>query len=442
MGASSKQLQTGAKTATYGYNGADFWGPTLILTKGTQSRMVLQNNLTEATTTHWHGLLVSGAVDGGPHQMIAAGTTWSTPNFTVKNQAATYWYHPHLHGATQKHLTLGAGGMIIIKDAAEAALALPRTYGTDDIPVMLTSRRFTTTNGTANQFVTTNSAYGDYLLANGVMDAEVTLPKQIVRLRLLNAEVEREYNVGFSDNRMFYVIGTDGGLVSAPVALTRLIMAPGERYEILVNLNADTVGGTVDLKAYNGADSGLSFGFAGLEPGTTGNFGSLLNYTTFNLLHIKVGATTASPITTVPASLITNTYPTTAEATTTRAVNVTGGLNGAAFSFNNVLYNYDTINQTVKAGATESWTVSAGNIFSHSFHIHGVQFKLVARNGSAANIKNYEQGWKDTLYVPIQETVTFVARFDDTADSALPFMYHCHMSNHEDEGLMGQFVVQ
>ena len=100
LAASSKQLMTGAKTTTYGYNGGDFWGPTLILNKGVQSRMVLQNKLSEATTTHWHGLLVPGAVDGGPHQMIASGATWTTPAFTVKNQAATYWYHPHLHGAT------------------------------------------------------------------------------------------------------------------------------------------------------------------------------------------------------------------------------------------------------------------------------------------------------------------------------------------------------
>ena len=442
LAASSKQLMTGAKTTTYGYNGGDFWGPTLILNKGVQSRMVLQNHLSEATTTHWHGLLVPGAVDGGPHQMIASGATWTTPAFTVKNQAATYWYHPHLHGATQKHLTLGAGGMIIVKDSDEAALALPRTYGIDDMPLMLTSRRFTTTNGVANQFQTTNTAYGDHLLTNGVLNAEVTLPRQVVRLRLLNAEIEREYNLGFGDNRTFYVIGSDGGLLSTPLAVTRLIMAPGERYEILVNLNGDAVGSTLDLKSYNGADSGLSFGFAGLEPASNGVFGSLLNNTTFNVLHIQVGATTATPITSVPGTLVSNSFPTAAEATTSRTLNITGGVNGGAFSFNNVLYDYDTINQTVKAGTTESWTINAGAIFSHSFHIHGVQFKVMARNGSAASVKDYEKGWKDTLYVPIQESVTFVARFDETADSTLPFMYHCHMSNHEDEGLMGQFVVQ
>ncbi len=102
----------------------------------------------------------------------------------------------------------------------------------------------------------------------------------------------------------------------------------------------------------------------------------------------------------------------------------------------------NTINQTVSLGTTESWTVSGGNIFGHSFHIHGVQFKITARNGSSSAVKAYESGWKDTFYVPINENVSFIAKFEEAAGSAYPFMYHCHMVNHEDAGLMGQFVVQ
>lgn len=229
LASSSAALMPGEPTATYGYNGEGFWGPTVIMNTGDVVRVSLQNALAEMTTTHWHGLLVPGPVDGGPHQMIAAGETWTTDEFTVKNNAATYWYHPHMHELTQKQLTLGAGGLIIIRDAEEAALALPRTYGVDDIPLVLTSRRFNTTNGIANQFQFVRTAYGDYALANGTINAQVTLPKQFVRVRILNAEIERDYNLGFSDNRTFYVIGSDGGLLGAPVPVRRLIMAPGER---------------------------------------------------------------------------------------------------------------------------------------------------------------------------------------------------------------------
>ena len=443
---SAVQYRSGAKTATCGYNGHDFWGPTLLMKKGSTARMQLKNTLAEDTTTHWHGLLVPGPVDGGPHQIVAAGATWLTDAFTVKNNAATYWYHPHLHGMTQKQLTLGAGGFILVQDDAEAALNLPRTYGTDDIPLILTSRRFTTTNGVANQFQTTTTAYGDVMLTNGVLDAQVSLPRQLVRLRILNGEIERDYNLGFSDGRTFYVIGNDGGLLGAPVAVTRLVMAPGERYEILVNLGGDAVGTALDLQSFNGADAGLSFGFAGLENATGGEFGSLLNYRTFSVLRINVAAATASPaaspVTSLPATLVSNTFPTAAEATQARTLVITATGPGAPFTFNNVGFNMNTINQTVTLGATETWTVNGGNIFGHSFHIHGVQFRILARNGSSSAVKAYESGWKDTFYVPLNETVTFVAKFDEAADATYPYMYHCHMVNHEDGGLMGQFVVQ
>jgi len=446
LASSSKALMPGAPTATYGYNGEGFWGPTVIINRGEVVRVSLQNALAEMTTTHWHGLLVPGPVDGGPHQMIGAGETWTTDAFTVKNNAATYWYHPHMHELTQKQLTLGAGGLIIVRDAEEAALALPRTYGVDDVPLVLTSRRFTTTNGIANQFQFVRTAYGDYALANGTMNAQVTLPRQMVRVRILNAEIERDYNLGFSDNRTFYVIGNDGGLLGAPVAVTRLIMAPGERYELLVNLSGDAVGSSVDLTAFNGPGQGLQFGFGGYEDASSGEFGSLLNYKNFTLLRIGVGAATSGAMTALPATLAGNAGLadlTAARATQSRTITVTGGApGGGKFTFNGAGYTMGTINQLVLRGATESWTINAGGIFSHSFHIHGVQFKIVARNGSAGAVKDYEQGWKDTVYMPIRESLTFVARFDDPADASYPYMYHCHMSNHEDEGLMGQFTVK
>lgn len=444
LSTSTKSLMSGSATATYGYNGSEFWGPTLVLNRGDVAQMTVRNTLAEATTTHWHGLLVAGPVDGGPHQMVAAGGTWTTPMFRVKNRAATYWYHPHMHTTTQKQLTLGAGGFIIIRDDEEAALALPRTYGVDDIPLVLTSRRFTTTNGVANQFQYTTTAYGDYALANGTLNAAVTLPKQVVRLRVLNAEIERDYNLGFSDGRSFQVIGSDGGLLGAPVSVTRVVMAPGERYELLVDLGADAQGSSLDLMAYNGAGQGLSFGFAGYEPATSGEFGSLLNAKNFPLLRINVGAATADGVRTAPTSLVSQAAlaeVTLDAATQSRAVSITGGV-PPPFTFDGRSFAHDYVNQFVSRGTTEAWTINAGGIFSHSFHIHGVQFRIVARNGSPSQVKAYEQGWKDTFYLPIRETVTFVARFDEVADETYPYMYHCHMTNHEDEGLMGQFTVR
>lgn len=429
---STKQLHEGMASATMAYNG-DFWGPTLIMQKGDTVQMNVTNELGQDTTTHWHGLHIPANTDGGPHQIITAGMTW-TPSFEIKNQAATYWYHPHLHEKTQEQVSYGAGGFLIVKDAEEAALALPRTYGVDDIPLALTSRKFDATNQ-----MNLKDAYGDYSFVNGTPSPAVDLPAQLVRLRILNVEVERAYNLGFSDDRQFYVIGTDGGLLNAPVATTRLLMFVGERYEILVDLSKDAVGSSLDLKAYNNNQPG---DFPGGEPQQTGMFGSQLNNKIFDVLHIDVTAQTASPITTVPQTLASNVYWSDGDQTSSRTVAITDNGPGTPFTFDNQAYDMNVINQNVTLDAVEKWTITNGMTFSHSFHIHDIQFKLVSRTGMGAMIAAYEQGWKDTVRIPRNGSVGFIAKFDDFASATDPYMYHCHMLDHEDGGLMGQFLVQ
>jgi len=432
-----KQLRSGNQTITGAVNNSTFWGPTLIMTKGDTVHMNVTNKLNDSTTIHWHGMHLPAVMDGGPHQVIPPNTNWQ-PYWKVTNSASTLWYHPHLHEMTEEHLGKGIGGFIIIRDAAEAALALPRSYGVDDLPIVLTSRRY----DASNQFVVANTAYGDYMLTNGTPNAQVSLPKQYVRMRILNAETERGYDLGFSDNRTFYIIGNDGGLLSAPVAVTRVKLMVGERVEIMVNLGNDAVGSSLDLKAYN---SGQAFGFPGGEPNSTGQFGSLLNNIDFSVLHINVSSPTANPITVLPSSLVFNVYWSASDATVTRNIAITNGNPGPAsvpFNFDNTSFAMNTINKTVQLNAIEKWTVTNNQVFGHTFHIHDVQFKIVARNGSAAAVGSHESGWKDVMYVPKGENVSFVAKFEDYADAIHPFMYHCHFANHEDGGMMGQFVVK
>ncbi len=431
LGKSSKQFFTGATTPTYSYNNLPFWGPTLIFNKGDNVSFNITNNLTDTTTLHWHGFHIPAVMDGGPHQKIAPGATWS-PHFTVMNNASTFWFHPHLHEKTYEQITMGAGGLIIVKDPIESALNLPRTYGTDDIPLVLTSRRF----NTDNSFNTNVNDYGDYLLANGTLNPQISLPKQYVRFRILNAEIERAYNLGFSDGRTFYVISNDGGLLDAPVAVTRLVLGVGERAEILVNLGGDNVGSSLKLMSYN---SNQSFGFPGGESAQSGNLGSLLNNKDFEVLKINVAAANAQAITSIPTKLTTNTTLTTADATSNISTSITAGQGGSEFAFDNNNYNYVTINHTIPLNTTVKWTFVNSNVFGHSIHIHDIQFKIVSRSSGA--IQNYEQGWKDTFFLHLGETVSVVAKFDDFADATNPFMYHCHFPNHEDAGLMGQFLV-
>lgn len=449
------QFKTGNQTITGGINDNNFWGPTLIMTKGDAVKMKVTNKLNDSTTIHWHGMHLPPIMDGGPHQIIPPGTVWE-PYWTVKNQAATLWYHPHLHEMTQEHVTKGLGGFIIIKDDEEAKLAIPRTYGVDDFPLALSSRRFLkNTNEMAFNKI---DNYGDYAMINGTLNPQVNLPKQVIRLRILNGEIQRGYNIGFSDNRTFYVIGNDDGLLNAPVAVTRMAIQTGERYEILLDLTGSTVGGTLDLKAYNSTAEILAltpgqntFGWPGLEGNSstpTGNNGpingGLLNNINFNILRINIVAATPNAITTIPTALVNNTYLTTADVTNSRTINVTGGNQGAAFSLNNEFFSLTKNNQNVNLNAVEKWTIVNNNIFGHAFHLHDVPFKIISRSGGnmGTTMRTYEQGWKDVAWIPIGGTVTFIAKFENYSDNAWPYMYHCHALTHEDEGMMGSFVVK
>ncbi len=425
------QIRPGQQTITAGINNK-FWGPTLFFNKGETVHMNVKNSLNDSTTLHWHGMHLPAVMDGGPHQVIPPGTTWQ-PFWEVKNNAATYWYHPHLHETTQEQITKGIGGLIIVRDAIESALPLPRKYGIDDIPLVLTDRDFTT----ANQFSVV--PYGDSSMVNGVLSPQHTIPAQVVRFRILNAAIERSYNLGFSDNRTFYVITSDGGLLAAPVALTRYLLHAGERIEILVNCNGQS-GTSFKLKAYN---STLAQNVPGGDLFPNGPFANALARIDFNVLQINVGTQTSNPITTIPTALTTVTTIPAASANLTRFLTISdtniAGIPGATFLLNHRLFNINYNDYTVPLNNTEIWQITNSGNFGHPFHIHDVEFNILTVNGAAPAAA--QAGWKDVVFVPANTTVKFIAKFDDFADPVHPFMYHCHIALHEDEGMMGQFVV-
>lgn len=437
------QIVPGNQTITAGINGK-FWGPTLFFNQGDTVHMNIHNYLNDSTTIHWHGFHLPAVMDGGPHQVIPPGTVWQ-PYWKVTNNAATYWYHPHLHEMTMEQITKGLGGLIIVRDPVESALALPRTYGVDDIPLVLTDRDI----NTSNQFVAV--PYGDSMMVNGTLRPQYSVPAQIVRFRILNAAIERSYNIGFSDNRNFSIICSDGGLLNAPVSVNRYLLHAGERIEILVDFGSQS-GQSFDLKAYNSTLSGF---IAGGENFTNGPFVNYLGKKDFTMLHINVVAQTANPITTIPTFLTTNVLLNQSNANITRQLTISDSagvtnppiLGPNAFIINHKLFDINYNEYQVPIGNTEIWQITSSSVFGHPFHIHDVEFNILSVNGVAPVAA--QAGWKDVVFIPgktpgpggTNTVVKFIAKFEDYADSLHPFMYHCHISLHEDEGMMGQFVV-
>jgi len=433
----------GINTPTFGING-NILGPTLIVNKWDSVTINVTNNLTgtgNSTTMHWHGLHVPAHADGGPHQIILQGATWS-PQFQILNNASTFWYHPHGEGKTDLQVSKGLAGFIIVKDSAEAELELPRTYGVDDFPLVVQSKAFDVLNQIA-----ISTEEDTLICVNGTVDPYLDAPAQIIRLRLLNGSSMRGYNFGLSNDQQFVLIGTDGGLLNNPVPLSRILLGPGERAEILVDLQT-LEGQTIYLKSYS---SELENGIYGAET-VTGMMGgeipsydlNPLNGADFEILQINVIEQTIDPVTTIPDILVSNMAFT--EYDNTRVFNLQpdemmdpeGQVMGP-FNINGEHFDIMTINHTVYLNDTELWRIVNNTGIAHPFHIHDIQFTIDNING--APVPAHLQGLKDVVLVMPMQYVEVITKFENFADDEIPYMYHCHMLHHEDDGMMGSFRV-
>ena len=404
-----------APTATYGVN-ASYLGPTLRMRTGDNVHIDVSNDLAERTTLHWHGMHVPARMDGGPHQLVEPGSTWS-PRWEVRQPAATLWYHAHPHGATADHVYRGVAGMILIDDGTDAGL--PTRYGIDDIPVIVQDKTFDDSGALVfdQQGPSSTGFLGTTVMVNGTIGAYLDVSSSLTRLRLLNASTARIYRFGFDDDRPFDMVGSDGGLLSAPVRLDRIQLSPGERAEIVVRLQPGEV---VDLRNYS-----PDFGS---RVGPSSRFGT----GDYRVLQLRAGAA-LSPSPDVPEVLSGFARMPESAASSSRDFTINAQI------INRRPVDMGRIDEVVPVGATEVWVLRNRDPQPHNFHVHTVQFQVLDIDGSPPPAEL--QGWKDTVYLAPGSEVRIIASFTDYADPTWPYMYHCHLLWHEDSGLMGQFVV-
>ncbi|SDK53099.1 cell division protein SufI [Glycomyces sambucus] len=410
------QFTDGGPTDTWGVNGA-FLGPTLRAKRGQEIAFAVRNGLDEATSLHWHGMHLPAVMDGGPHQEVRPGETW-TPQWTVDQPAATLWYHPHPHGRTAAHLLRGLAGMFIVDDDGSEALRLPQTYGVDDVPMIVQDRKF---DGD-DQFDDAATLFGalgvtgDRLLVNGTVGPYFDVTTRLVRLRLLNASGARMYHFGFSDDRTFSLIATDGGLLPEAWETDRIQLSPGERAEIVV---AFEPGETVDLRSYPTDIGGVM--------GRLDGFADRLDVCRF-----RAGEALADD-TEIPAVMGTAPDIDAGAAAVERSFTLGGdAVNGEAMSM-------ERIDFGVRVDTVEVWGVVNDNGFLHNFHVHDVQFQVLEVAGEEP--PPHLRGWKDTVPLLPGEPNRLALRFTGYTDPNMPYMFHCHVLQHEDDGMMGQFVV-
>jgi len=399
---STHDFGDGTATDTLSYNGESILGPTLRWTSGASVEIHVANGIDEVTTTHWHGADVPADDDGGPHSQIAPGETW-VADFEVIQPAATLWYHPHMMDLTAEQVYFGGAGMIIVDDDDPRTAELPSTYGVDDVPVILQDREFAADGQLS--FEIDDDDNGDLnpdLTVNGTIDPYTVVPAGPVRLRLLNGSQARVYELSVSNDSMTK-IASDGGYLASPVGLETLTIAPGDRAEIIV----DASGGPVYLQ--------------------DAVFGRVLELRPDDTLPTAQFA----PSELADVEVIT---PDDIDRDRTFAMDEVGD----GWGINGVQMDMGRVDEIITLGDTERWTITADDGV-HVFHVHQTQFQILSIDGDPPAPE--DAGWEDTVLVTEGQEVVIAARFDTYSNPNVPYMYHCHILDHEDTGMMGQFQV-
>ena len=424
----------GRPTRTYGYS-APVLGPVIRVRRGAEVQMAVENALDTGTTVHWHGLLVPGHNDGGPQQLIPKGGTWR-PVLNIDQPAATLWFHPHPHHDTARQIYMGLTGMIIVDDGTDARIGLPRTFGLDDLPIILQDRTFDSDgsieydNKNMNALDIAYGARGDTVIVNGMVAPFVRVPRGLVRLRLLNAANAQNFELRFGDKRTFYVIASDGGFLPAPVALTQLTISPAERFEVLVDFSD---GKSVILETGPDEEMGV---FGRLASDGSEDYVAVLRFE----------PTLASVIEELPKRLV-DLAPIAPAPSARRQLTLNSGLCGSRsmpgthaemptlIGINGKPFDMRRIDIEAELGTTEVWEIMSVGM-AHPFHVHGALFRILSIKGAPPPL--HLNGWKDTAL--IEDEAELLVSFNRPATREHPFMYHCHILEHEDAGLMGQYT--
>ena len=431
MAAGRSEIVPGVSTETAGFNGAHL-GPTVRVRTGQDVEIVYRNALHEAVAVHGHGLHVAGDVDGGPQREIEPGESWAAA-LPIRQRASTSWYHPHTHGRTGPQVYRGLAGMFLIEDESSESLLLPKTYGVDDLPLVVQDRTLDRRGRLVYEPTHDEDGFlADTIIVNGIADAIASVPAGLVRLRVLNGSNARFYRFRFADDRRSTRSQPTAGFLAEPVPIRDMVMVPGERNEIVVDFSDGQPALLVSSNSAFKGESRWSWDehrdrdWEDWGPGGLGD--------AFEILEIRVDPTLPAVRGPLPKHLSPIDRPTLNRGWPRRAFEL--DMDDDEMTINGRSMAMGTINERVRRGQWERWRIESDD-GSHPFHIHGCSFLVLSQDGRRVADEN--AGWKDTVWV--DDDAELLVRFDHEASEAFPYMYHCHILEHEDRGMMGQFTV-
>jgi FtsP/CotA-like multicopper oxidase with cupredoxin domain len=422
-----------------------YLGPILRVKRGERVRLRFRNKVPEPSIIHWHGLHVPPEDDGHPRYAVEQGGEYQY-DFTVNNRAGTYWYHPHPHGLTGHQVYGGMAGLFIVEDEEESALGLPS--GEYDLPLVIQDRSF----GPDNELIylrspmdRMNGFLGDRILVNGSTETTLGVASRPYRLRVLNGCNSRNLRLAFSDGRPLTVIGTDGGLLEKPLVAPEVMMGPAERADLWVDFSGMKKGRRLSLVSAPFRTSGGMGRMGMMGGGSRLPEGAGYALADFRVEREAGGGPTLherlSRIEYLDPGQAVNVRRPRRFLLEVRHMAMT--INGRSFRMTEV-----APDEKVRLGDLEIWEfVNAGGAgmgmmggmaMPHPMHVHGLQFQVVERSGGPG-YRHLDEGWKDSVLVHPGERVAVAMRFTDYTGM---YLYHCHNLEHEDMGMMRNYLVE
>ena len=405
-GVSDWEFVPGRRTQVWSYNG-QVPGPVLEANVGDVLEVRLSNSLPEPTSIHWHGLQLPAPMDGTDmvQHPVAPGDTF-TYRFRLPD-AGTFWYHPHSDETVQ--LEHGLYGAIVVRGPDEPVLDAERVLVLDDV-ALDREGRIKPPGWWVEQH---DGRQGDARLVNGRREPELAMHAgQTERWRIVNAASARYVRLSIG-GRPFTLLGTDGGLLEAPVAMTEVLLTPGDRVDVAVGPFQQGEAIHVDALRYDRVT---------MKRAKDERFAT-----------VRVGEPAPSRAV-VPERLRRIEPLVSGPATPTREVHLGFKLSaksGVAFVVNKEPHHRDL---PVRVGELQVWDVVNDTMMDHPFHLHGFFFQVLAVNGEPPAFRS----WEDTVNVPPKGRVRIAWMPDDRPGE---WMYHCHILEHHASGMMGHFAV-
>ena len=441
---SQAEILPGLKTEVWGYNGI-FPGPTIESRRGRKTIVRHRNELPVPTVVHLHGGKTPHEHDGYPTDFIMPVGGWESGHgghggntnegmkeyvYPIDQPAATLWYHDHRMDFTGPQVYKGLAGFHVIRDEVEESLRLPE--GERDIPLMICDRSFARDGsfrypsidpslkgrpGVEKEYM--SGVLGDCILVNGAPWPYLEVTDTLHRLRILNTSNARRYRLALDpspqEGTSFVQVGSDQGLLAAPINHEEIEIAQAERFDVIVDFSAYSVGDEVTLINELG------------EGGTARIMRFIVAHKGAEDSHIPSKLADFRPLSR-------------SDATVEREFRFARGgakMNGTTlWTVNGKPFDPDRIDAVPELGTVELWKIRALNV-EHPFHIHLAPFQVLT-SGGGGDPGPYNSGWKDTVNLDNGGDVELLIKFDGYRGK---YVFHCHNLEHEDMMMMANFEV-